>query len=248
MKTMTGLILGLFVHVLFAVHGHALQSSAAESNGVMVFSKNFDFTKKQFGIAAEYQQYYSQVKFQQMLTQELMTEGYTVVDRMQIMKVLGDIAIDLSGTVRGNDRVVGKPEVAVARADEDRIKKELSKDDLKKVGQALGLSYMIYFNMDLQYANMRIVHLDTSEIVATATFNVADSALDTVLNRVVAKSFVKALAAATTVKRPVKLVYCNYYDVPGGAERVLEEIKRSEVLLNEAGDKYGFVLYDKNER
>ncbi len=58
----------------------------SETNGRIIVSKNFDYSKKNIAIIAEWSFSSEYVLFQQVLAQELMANGYTVIERLQFDK------------------------------------------------------------------------------------------------------------------------------------------------------------------
>lgn len=215
-------------------------------NGRVVLSKNFDSTKRSVGIMFEWELTYDLILLQQIMTQELIANGYTVVERLQIQQVLAELAFDQTGAVKEKVASVVKAiDAATSKDTKDAAKQDYSKTDLKKIGQMLGISHMMFFGLresrsirDAMY--MRLVSLESGEIVATAFLSVKK--YSDLASRPVARSVVKAMTESGKIASPIKDIAINFYTSREDYESHLVKIPVDKLLYQEdVNDNYVIV-------
>jgi len=108
-----------------------------DTDGRMIISKNYDYNKKCVAISMEWKPTYEQVVFQNILAQELMANGFTVVERLQFEEVLRELALDQTGAVNNKGQAVKEKISDGSASKENLAKREYSKNDLKKWGNFL---------------------------------------------------------------------------------------------------------------
>lgn len=207
-------------------------------NGRVVLSKNFDPAKRSIGISFEWETTYDLILLQQIMTQELMANGYTVVERLQIQRLLAELAFDQTGVVKesaaGGAKDKDKDKDVAAAKETGR--QEYTKADLKKIGQILGISHMMFFGLresqfvkDAMY--MRLVNLESAEIVASAFLSLKK--YSDLAGRPVAKSVVKAMTESGKLASPIKDIVINFYSSREDYESHLVKVPVDKLLYQE---------------
>ncbi len=214
----------------------------SKANGRILVSNNFDYTKKNVAISIELRLSYDQILFQEILAQELMSNGYTVIERVQFDKILHELAMDQTGLVKEKEQSTKE---AINRDGKEPVKKEFTKGDLKKLGEVLGISHMIFFGLvDDYYAYIRIVNLETAEIVVSAFINGIAKRED-IRNPVIIRSIVKAIAASQKITKAAsaKDISVNYFANKTLFDKFVEGNQHKEVIYQEITGEPYVVVY-----
>jgi len=228
-------------------------ASPGAYDGRVIISKNYNYNKKNVAVLFEWTPTWSQVYYQHNITQELIANGFTVIERFQFDKILRELSLDQTGAVK-KDKDLSNKDAANKEADKKELTRiELSKNDLKKLGELLGISYLITFSVvknDRSYIEilsndwfaMRFINLETAEIEVSATVDV-DQKFET--NMPIIRSVVKAIVASQKLTVPVKDIYINYFTLSSSHTRFLEQVGSSKTLYSEAFPKRYAVVYVK---
>lgn len=178
-----------------------------EANGRIVISKNYDYSKKGIAISMEWGPTYEQVMFQYMLSQEYMANGYIVVERLQFEQVLRELALDQTGAVAQKEKKKQGSSDESTRKSEP-LASDMSKNDLKKLGEILGISHLVYFRViDEDFVFLRSINLETAEIDLSASIKMQAAS---VKYRVIIKSIVNAIAASSKMPNSTKDLLVSY--------------------------------------
>jgi len=178
-----------------------------EAHGRIMISKNYDYNKRGIAISTEFRSAWEQVMFQYMLSQEYMANGYTVVERLQFDKVLRELVLDQTGAVAQKDKIKQESSGESSQKGE-AISNDMSKSDLKKLGQLLGISHLVMFRViDEDFVFLRSINLETAEIELIASIKMR---AEVVKYRVIIKSIVKAIAASSKMPNSNKDLLVSY--------------------------------------
>lgn len=169
-----------------AIASVLLSSCAANNNEYwrqssrIVASPSFHNADKRFGVMHEAWNYNAEhLWFQQRLTQQLMANGYTIVERTNLDAVMKDISLDNSGVIKPNQD-----------SSSSNKEKSLDRNALKKIGEMYGIKYMIWFGqhpgsgsyLSTSDAYVRVINLETAEICVVATIHSLVTGNGTILN------------------------------------------------------------------
>jgi len=156
--------------IFFAVAGISIFVGCAsnaefvrESSRIAV-SPGYHNTNKRVGVLYEVNNFNADhIWFQQMFTQQLIANGYTVVERLHMDAIFKELQLDNSGAIKGSDSTF-------------QSSQGFNKSTLKKIGEMYGIKYMIWFGQRSGTdAYVRVINLETAEIGLIATMNLMAS-------------------------------------------------------------------------
>jgi hypothetical protein len=252
---------GLFVILTLSLNFVSSQNYAYASDdaspgvydGRIIISKNYNYNKKNVAVLFEWTPNWSQIYYQHNITQELIANGFTVIERFQFDKILRELSLDQTGAVKKDKDSTSKESPNKDTEKKELTRSELSKYDLKKLGELLGISYLISFSVlknDSEYIKIlsndwftvRFINLETAEIEISATVDV-DQKAET--NIPIIRSVIKAIVASQKLTTPVKDIYINYFTLSSSYVKFLEQVGQSKTLYSEAYPKRYAVVYVK---
>lgn len=222
----------------------------SDANGRIIISMNFDHSKKNVAIIPESWFSHEYILFQQVLAQELMANGYSVIERLQFDRILRELSLDQTGAVKQKDQTSAET-AAKDTAGREVSRRDLTKNDLKKLGEILGISYMIFYGLTDDYcAYIRIVNLETAEVVLSAVFSGNNTAREKITDQVLIASLMKAITASKnmTVFANAKDIYINFSvaaTIKNSYSKLLDSIPASKILYKEDHGDSKFVVYVK---
>jgi len=97
-------------------------------DGRIIISKNFNYNKKNVAVIFEWTTNWAQIYYQHNITQELIVNGFTVIERFQFEKILRELTLDQTGAVK-KDKDSSNRETSNKDAD----KKNLQKSNFQKM-------------------------------------------------------------------------------------------------------------------
>ena len=223
-------------------------------DGRVMISKSYDFNKKNVAANFEWGANLYQVYYQHNISEELMANGFTVIERVQFDKVLRELALDQTGAVKDKDQK-NKEDSRKDYDEKGLTTREYSKSELKKLGELLGVSYLVQFalipkerekglfvNRNTDWFYLRFVDLETSEVVITASLVVDRSEVNDII---IIRSLIKAITSARLLKSPIKEVFINYFSRSENYDNFLKAVGATQVLYKEAFPKNYAVVYVK---
>ena len=163
---------------LCQLFGLALTSTASAEGRTIVY-KNFDSSKKSIALVQDLADG-SQLFYEACLTQALINNGYTVMERIRLYSILKELGLDVSGAVTDKKQDSARKSVKGSQ-NKDETKPEgqaeiLPSDELtpsiiKKLGNIYGIKYLGFFGRFYNGgAYLRLVDAETSVIVASAVY------------------------------------------------------------------------------
>lgn len=184
-----------------------------------------------------------------------MSHGYTVVERLQFKKIMAELSLDQTGAVKDNK--ADKDNTAAAlkdlanvikgtkdKGDDKADKQSYSKSELKKLGELLGISYIVYFgvvptergiitNSDWLY--IRFINLETAEVEVLISLMVKRKFLDA--SQPILKTIIRSLVNAETLGAGNKELLISYLDYAETYDKKVNQLKTENKLIY--NDKVG---------
>lgn len=130
----------------------------------VVASPSYQNQSRRLAVLGElYGSYESNVWFQQRFSQELIANGFILVERMQLNDVIKELNLDQTGLTKAPDST---PRNSSSQP-KDPV---LSKAQLKQLGEIYNIKYMVWFGQTPNTeAYARVINLETAEISIVAT-------------------------------------------------------------------------------
>jgi len=204
------ILVSIYLIVLISVQvGYAFESS-----GRTTISPNIDLKSRNIALFPELKYANaSEAWFQQFLTSAFTSNGFSVIERGNFDKIIRELGLDQTGAVKGKSKDASSSDESKKDTtqktrgdDESKADMVVSRFELKKIGELLGVRYIGFFTLDYARENayLRIVDCQTAEVVATSIFeNTKLDDLTDTASMLMVMSIRLAAQEAQTIKKPV---------------------------------------------